>query len=169
LFSGNPFLMDERRTIERRLTEILPSLLIRERLSSIHGEPSRRYSARRIAPPSRAEHLANDSHPVTPIEEIRQSGHRYLRGRHSHTSVDNANDRLTPRNLLANEEHSVSSSRKIRSRDSIVRELSPVPAQLDNSGIYEAMTGSRLVVPRKRKDTCSEDYHPHVCEQDHEY
>jgi hypothetical protein len=169
LFSGNPFLMDERRSINRRLTEISPSLLLRERLISVDGDSSRRYSSQEVVPPSRAEPLANESQPPTLIERSCQSGHKSLRGSHSHTSVDNANDRGTPRNFLADEEHSMSSSRKIRSRDSIVRELSPIPAQLDKSGIYEAMTGSRLVLPRKRKDTCSEDYQPHVCEQDHEY
>ncbi|KAF5130212.1 hypothetical protein E5D57_006549 [Metarhizium anisopliae] len=54
----------------------------------------------------------------------------------------------------------------VRSRDSIVKERTLKPPTADNLGIYEALTGSKMVVGRKRHDTCSEDNQPHVCEND---
>ncbi|OWT43556.1 D-xylulose reductase A [Pochonia chlamydosporia 170] len=55
---------------------------------------------------------------------------------------------------------------KIRSRDSIVKERTLKPPKADSSGIYEALTGSRMIVGRGRHDTCSEDNRPHICEND---
>ncbi|KAG8423910.1 hypothetical protein J3458_000757 [Metarhizium acridum] len=54
----------------------------------------------------------------------------------------------------------------VRSRDSIVKERTLKPPTADSLGIYEALTGSKMVVGRKRHDTCSEDNRPHVCEND---
>ncbi|QPG94542.1 hypothetical protein C2857_006344 [Epichloe festucae Fl1] len=53
-----------------------------------------------------------------------------------------------------------------RSRDSIIRERTLKRPTVDTSGIYEALTGSRMTKPKKRCATCSEDNRPHVCEDD---
>lgn len=47
-----------------------------------------------------------------------------------------------------------------------MKERTLKPPTADNLGIYEALTGSKMVVGRKRHDTCSEDNQPHVCEND---
>ncbi|KAG6017522.1 hypothetical protein E4U43_000999 [Claviceps pusilla] len=53
-----------------------------------------------------------------------------------------------------------------RSRDSIIRERTLKPPTADKLGIYEALTGSRMMTLRKRCMNCSEDNRPHVCEDD---
>lgn len=79
---------------------------------------------------------------------------------HNHglgTSENTSGAAPTPNNSEQNQ------SSIVRSRDSIVKERTPEPAKVDDHGIYEAMTGSRLVASRRRHDTCSEDNRPHVC------
>ncbi|KAG6097702.1 hypothetical protein E4U30_000353 [Claviceps sp. LM220 group G6] len=53
-----------------------------------------------------------------------------------------------------------------RSRDSIIKERTLKPPAPDKAGIYEALTGSRMVVPKRGCTNCSEDNRPHVCEDD---
>ncbi|KAG6220152.1 hypothetical protein E4U34_003115 [Claviceps purpurea] len=53
-----------------------------------------------------------------------------------------------------------------RSRDSIVKERTLKPPVPDKAGIYEALTGSRMVVPKRGCTNCSEDNRPHVCKDD---
>ena len=53
----------------------------------------------------------------------------------------------------------------VRPRDSIVRERTLKPPEADTAGIYEAMTGSRMVA-NKTHITCSEDHRQHVCDGD---
>ncbi|KAG6049822.1 hypothetical protein E4U39_005438 [Claviceps sp. Clav50 group G5] len=53
-----------------------------------------------------------------------------------------------------------------RSRDSIIIERTLKPPAPDKAGIYEALTGSRMVVPKRGCTNCSEDNRPHVCKDD---
>ncbi|KAG5946697.1 hypothetical protein E4U60_003872 [Claviceps pazoutovae] len=53
-----------------------------------------------------------------------------------------------------------------RSRDSIVKERTLKPPVPDKAGIYEALTGSRMVVPKRGCTNCSEDNRPHLCKDD---
>ncbi|KAG5973985.1 hypothetical protein E4U55_000138 [Claviceps digitariae] len=55
-----------------------------------------------------------------------------------------------------------------RSRDGIIRERTLKPPAADKLGIYEALTGSRMMGRKKRCMNCSEDNRPHVCEADME-
>lgn len=53
-----------------------------------------------------------------------------------------------------------------RSRDSIIRERTLKRPTVDTSGIYEALTGSRMTKQKEKCAACSEDNRPHVCKDD---
>ncbi|UPK91792.1 hypothetical protein LCI18_002727 [Fusarium solani-melongenae] len=91
------------------------------------------------------------------MERIRQGSHRLFHRHHSRKSSE-VHGGVTEEETLANSTP--------RSRDSIVIKNTPEPPRPDKTGIYEALTGARLNVHRQRKNTCSEDNRPHVCEDD---
>ncbi|KAH7319675.1 hypothetical protein B0I35DRAFT_429565 [Stachybotrys elegans] len=106
------------------------------------------------------------------MEKIRRRSQRFLR---HYTLPQRTEDSVLPLDspevtdapdpLLTpgGEDTSITS---LRSRDSLVRERTLEPPRIDRAGIYEAMTGSRLISGRLRKNTCSEDNAPHECADD---
>ncbi|KAM0556902.1 hypothetical protein ACHAPJ_005575 [Fusarium lateritium] len=92
------------------------------------------------------------------IDKIRQGSHKFFHRNHfrKSTGVPSATaEEDVPRGNSA-----------MRSRDSIIRQFTPRSPTPDDSGIYEAMTGSRVNILRQKKCTCSEDNQPHVCVDD---
>ncbi|KAF9767521.1 hypothetical protein IL306_015315, partial [Fusarium sp. DS 682] len=92
------------------------------------------------------------------MDKIKQGGHKFFHKNHFRKQTGGAHIRAA--------DEDTSPGGFLRSRDSIVRELTPEPPKPDSSGIYEAMTGSKLNVPRPREGTCSEDNQPHECVND---
>lgn len=90
------------------------------------------------------------------IEKIRKGGHRLFHRDRSHKSSENTDGGF----------HTPYNSPDVRSRNSVVREHTIEPQTLDRAGIYEALTGSRLLIRSKHRNTCSEDNRPHVCQDD---
>lgn len=95
------------------------------------------------------------------MDKIRRGGRKIFKHRARKSSDQRSGEFATP----YNSPDDLQAQSAIRSRDSIVRERTIEPPQVDQAGIYEALTGSRLVVPRRR-GTCSEDNRPHECEDD---
>lgn len=92
------------------------------------------------------------------MDKIRQGSHKVFHRHHSRGPSEEAGSSKTI--------DQPQDSPETRSRNSIIRERTPEPSKPDSVGIYEAMTGTRLNVPRHRGQTCSEDNRPHVCEDE---
>jgi hypothetical protein len=138
-----------------------PSVAEKRLGASIGTSAHRRRSSQFVAqhPYSTVE----DQDNVLPsiMEKIRRSGRKIFKHRGHKSSDQRSGEFATP----YNSPDELQARSAIRSRDSIVKERTLEPPQVDHAGIYEALTSSRLVIPKPR-GTCSEDNRPHVCEDD---
>ncbi|KAF4979561.1 hypothetical protein FZEAL_4265 [Fusarium zealandicum] len=124
-----------------------------KRLSASLGMDNQRRRSTQVA--GTEDETAYDGLRPSLMDKIRQGSHKLFHRNHSHKSTG-----VPDTNAEAEETQSSSAP---RSRDSILRQHTPEPPKSDKSGIYEAMTGTKLNVHHSRKDTCSEDNRPHVC------
>lgn len=164
LFGENPFCKESDCSVEPPEAESPRLSMAEKRLGASIGASSHRRRSSQVAMVQQNA-VVQDPDNLLPglIDKIRRGGRKIFTKHRSHKSSDQrSGECATPYNS-PDEQHQRSA---IRSRDSIVRERTPEPASIDHAGIYEALTGSRLVVPRRRRDTCSEDNRPHVCEDD---
>lgn len=138
-----------------------PSVAEKRLGASIGTSAHRRRSSQFVAqhPHSAAEDQDNALPSI--MEKIRRSGRKIFKHRGHKSSDQRSGEFATP----YNSPDELQARSAIRSRDSIVKERTLEPPQVDHAGIYEALTGSRLVIPGRR-GTCSEDNRPHVCEDD---
>lgn len=130
--------------------------------ASIGTSAHRRQSSQAIS--QQPGSVVEDSDSLVPglMDKIRRSGRKIFKHRTHKSSDQRSGEFATPYNSPDDN----LAQNAIRSRDSIIKERTLEPPQVDHAGIYEALTGSRLVNPRRR-GTCSEDNRPHVCEDDH--
>ncbi|KFA54724.1 hypothetical protein S40293_00709 [Stachybotrys chartarum IBT 40293] len=158
LFSGNR-LFNDRSYAGHQYSASYASPRQEKRLGSSLGAAARR--RRSLQAPEIDKNMVQDQGLTVPsfLTKIRGRGRRL----HHHTSPSHSEDSKVPYNS-PNGNHRLPTTP--RSRDSLVRERTPKLPRIDRAGIYEAMTGSRLVVPRDRHDICSEDNKPHVCADD---
>jgi hypothetical protein len=164
LFRDSPFSGDEPGSSGRQQTEAEPPSLVDKRMGSLIGSSTHRRRSSQI--PDSQNLMKDFKDTVLPslMDKILNGGHKMIHQKHDeHHARKHAahNGMLTPNNSQADDPKSPG---KPRSRDSLVREHTPEPQTVDRAGIYEAMTGSRLAVPKRRRDTCSEDNRPHTCE-----
>jgi hypothetical protein len=156
LFAANPF-----RAHPTKLTALgrhSPTPLAAERkLSASLDADTRRRRSTQVAGIEEIIDSQNGSRQSL-MDKIKQGGHKLFHKNHFRKPTAGAPTRTV--------EDDISPGGFLRSRDSIVRELTPEPPKPDDSGIYEAMTGSKLNVPRPREGTCSEDHQPHECVND---
>lgn len=138
-----------------------PSVAEKRLGSSIGTSAHRRRSSQFVA--QHPHSTAEDQDNVLPsiMEKIRRSGRKIFKHRGRKSSDQRSGEFATP----YNSPDELQARSAIRSRDSIVKERTLEPPRVDHAGIYEALTGSRLVIPGRR-GTCSEDNRPHVCEDD---
>lgn len=161
LFKRNPFSRRSDQGSESNSSEIASMILAKKRLGTAVGASTHQP---RGSHKGDKQHLDVDSrNTFSPslMDKIRQGSQKFFHRQQSSKTPDRGNDN----NAVISEGRDVA---KPRRRDSIVRDLTPQPPRVDDAGIYEAMTGTRLVVNRKRADTCSEDNRPHMCEEDDE-
>lgn len=156
-FSKNPFTGDFEPEDVTNMAETPPAAP-RSRLGVSIGSASHRRRSFQT-PGSLKRRESHDGFFPTLMDKIRQGGHKFFHPRHSRRGSREAR---SPPNL-----DFPASGSPVRSRDSTVRHLTPQPPRPDATGIYEAMTGTRLVVNRCRNGQCSEDKQPHVCENDY--
>ncbi|RSM01429.1 hypothetical protein CDV31_011362 [Fusarium ambrosium] len=157
LFAENPFYSksdcggDDR----SRLTTTLAAV---KRLSASLGLDTERRRSTQVAGITNETAEVHGRTRPSLMERIRQGSHKLFHRHHSRKSSE------VPSAVTEGQEIQANSTP--RSRDSIVIKNTPEPPRPDKTGIYEALTGARLNVHRKRKNTCSEDNRPHVCEDD---
>ena len=161
LFDSNPFVETEASTTKSELGDTdCPLFREGKRIGSSIGASSHRRKSSQI--PVRRDRSDSSEDGLIPIlvDKIRKGGHKIFHSHHG-SEMQSDNGAPTPHNSVGDPESQPTSG--IRSRDSIARTHTPEPAGIDRVGIYEAMTGSRLLVRgRKRGDTCSEDNRPHL-------
>ncbi|KAH7157660.1 hypothetical protein B0J13DRAFT_542335 [Dactylonectria estremocensis] len=151
IFVNNPFCTNMGHPGTSRVTEMPPVVVSQQRFGSSIGSASHR---RRSSAPQSPIAETHESLLPSLMQKIRQGSHKIFHRHHSQKGSEEV--ATTP------EEHH--SGTKRRPRDSVVRQSTPEPPKPDISGIYEAMTGTRLVASRCRRGTCSEDGRPHTCE-----
>ena len=167
LFSDATFVEGEGGSRERRATEVAPSAVRDIRLGTSIGNASHRRRSS-VAVELQSPHPKPTEHVLPAwMDKIRKSGHKifhphHARG-HDSSKASEQDGSETPQNSATEDQKSPSQP---RSRDSIIRERTPELPKADRAGIYEAMTGSRLNYPGRRRGTCSEDNRPHVCQFD---
>lgn len=153
MFVKNPFCLNSEQPDTVCVIQMPEVPASQKRFGASIGSASHR---RRSSPAAAPQTPTADSHNTllpSLMEKIRQGSHKIFHRRHSQRGSEEVGTLPSP------EEHRPSSRPK--SRDSLVR---LEPPNLDRAGIYEAMTGTRLVVSRCRRGTCSEDNRPHTCE-----
>lgn len=157
LFAENPFYSksDCGGTDRSRLTTTLAAA---KRLSASLGLDSERRRSTQVAGITNETAEVHGRTRPSLMERIRQGSHRLFHRHHSGKSSE-VHGAVT-------EEQDAQASNAPRSRNSIVIKNTPETPKPDKAGIYEAFTGARLNVHRQRKNTCSEDNRPHVCEDD---
>ncbi|PNY29497.1 Uncharacterized protein TCAP_00600 [Tolypocladium capitatum] len=158
LFQEDPFCSANTHPFERRSTEGSPSISAEKRLGAAIGSASRRRRSTQV-PDSKAPQADHEDGMLPSVfDRLRKRGEKMF---HLHDCVEESDgaEAAAPANTPA-DDHGP------RSRNSLIRERTPQPQKPDISGIYEAMTGSRMLTARERRDTCSEDNRPHVCEDD---
>ncbi|RSL63541.1 hypothetical protein CEP54_005092 [Fusarium duplospermum] len=157
LFAENPFYSksDCGGMDKSRLTTTLAAA---KRLSDSLGLDSERRRSTQVAGITNETAEVHDRTRPSLMERIRQGSHKLFRRHHSRKSSEVPG--------AVTEEQEIQASTTPRSRDSIVIKNTPEPPKPDKTGIYKALTGARLNVHRQRKNTCSEDNRPHVCEDD---
>lgn len=169
LFNEASFLCDDqgeprcRKSTEVDTASEAATATIKKRLGTSIGSSSHRRRSAQAGGSSNGSPESPDGLFPNLLDKIRKGGHKIFHRHHSQHGADKG-ELTTPHNSIADEQVSEGTP---RSRDSIVRALTPQPPRMDNAGIYEAMTGSsRLSPARQRKNTCSEDDRPHVCEEE---
>lgn len=156
MFVKNPFCLNSEQLDTVCVIQMPEVPASQKRFGASIGSASHR---RRSSPAAAPQTPTSDSHNTllpSLMEKIRQGSHKIFHRRHSQRGSEEVGALPSP------EEHRPIS--KPQSRDSLVRHLTLEPPNLDRAGIYEAMTGTRLVVSRCRRGTCSEDNRPHTCE-----
>ena len=167
LFSDATFVEGEGGLRERRATEVVPSPVRDIRLGTSIGSASHRRRSSVVVEPQNPNPKPTEHLLPAWMDKIRKGGHKifhphHARG-HDSSKASEQDGSETPQNSVTEDQKSPSQP---RSRDSIIRERTPELPKADRAGIYEAMTGSRLNYPRRRRGTCSEDNRPHVCQFD---
>ncbi|EEU47283.1 uncharacterized protein NECHADRAFT_35793, partial [Fusarium vanettenii 77-13-4] len=157
LFAENPFYSksDCEGIDPSRLTTTLAA---EKRLSASLGLDSQRRRSTQVAGDTNETTELHSRTRPSLMERIRQGSHRLFHRHHSRKSSE-------VHGAVTEEQETLASSAP-RSRDSIVVKNTLEPPRPDKTGIYEALTGARLNLHRQRKNTCSEDNRPHVCEDD---
>ncbi|ENH65448.1 hypothetical protein FOC1_g10006830 [Fusarium oxysporum f. sp. cubense race 1] len=157
LFAANPF-----RAHPTKLAAAgrhLPTPLAAERkLSASLDADTRRRRSTQVAGIEEEMIDTQNGSRQSLMDKIKQGGHKLFHKNHFRKPTGGAPTRTA--------ENDISPGGFLRSRDSIVRELTPEPPKPDDEGIYEAMMGSKLNVPHPREGTCSEDNQPHECVSD---
>lgn len=128
--------------------------------ASIGISSRRRKSSQAIVRRDRSDSSEDHSIP-TLADKIRKSGQSMFHSQHG-SQEHSEFGAPTPYNSVRDPDSKPTSG--IRSRDSIMRSYTPEQPMIDRVGIYEAMTGSRLLMRTKRGETCSEDNRPHACD-----
>ncbi|POR37281.1 Uncharacterized protein TPAR_02521 [Tolypocladium paradoxum] len=161
-FQEDPFCYANIYSFERRATEGCASISAEKRLGAAIGSASRRRRSSQVADYQAPQPDCEEGLLPSVFDRLRKRGEKMF---HLHDCPEESDGTgaATPANSPANDRRSGTGP---RSRDSLIRERTPQPPRPDIAGIYEAMTGSRMLVPRQRRDTCSEDNRPHVCEDD---
>ena len=162
LFQDDPFCNANIHPFERRATEGSASLSAEKRLGAAIGSSShRRRSCQVLGSKARQLDCKGGLLPSV-LDRFRKRGDSifHLRGCLEDSAFPQAG---TPTNSLADD---CLSRAEPQSRDCLFRERTLQPPSSDISGICEAMTGGTMTIPRKGPDTCSEDYRPHVYEND---
>ncbi|KAF4965404.1 hypothetical protein FSARC_6798 [Fusarium sarcochroum] len=157
LFGTNTFYSNSTKwaTQDQGLSNILAA---ERRLSASLNADTQRRRSTQIA--GIEEEILNTHDDLRPslMDKIRQGSHKFFHRNHFRKS--------TGIPVATAEEDVPRENNAMRSRDSILRQVTPQPLRLDGSGIYEAMAGSRINALRQEGCTCSEDHQPHVCVDD---
>ncbi|KAJ4254352.1 hypothetical protein NW762_009944 [Fusarium torreyae] len=156
-FDTNPFYSNSSNwaTQNQGLSNILAA---ERRLSASLNADTQRRRSTQVAGVEEEMLDTHDGPRPSLLDKIRQGSHKFFHRNHfrKSTGVPSATA----------EEDVPQENSAMRSRDSIMRQVTPQPPSPDDSGIYEAMTGSRVNILRQKKCTCSEDNQPHVCVDD---
>ncbi|ODA82189.1 hypothetical protein RJ55_00695 [Drechmeria coniospora] len=160
LFTHDPFSYANIHAPGRRVTDSLAYARSDRRLGSRIGSAShqRRSSLFVGSKPADAPLDLHEGSMPAVLDRLRSLRKSYLHDRRHVSGGTCESEMAAPANTPAND-HSGS-----RSRDSLIRELTPELPKADPAGIYEAMTGSRVIRPSDICGTCSEDHRPHLCE-----
>ncbi|KAI5464782.1 hypothetical protein BGZ63DRAFT_378668 [Mariannaea sp. PMI_226] len=140
---------------------VLPQTDIRSRFGASIGSASHKRRSSQF-PHLLKRQESHDGFFPTLMEKIRQGSHKIFHHHHSREGSEEA-----PPITSSTASGAYGHGKQLSSRDSTVRDKMPLPPKPDITGIYEAMTGTRLVVSRCRNGACSEDNRPHVCENDY--
>ncbi|KAM5375701.1 hypothetical protein ACJZ2D_005884 [Fusarium nematophilum] len=157
LFGDNPF---SSKSNAAGTAKISKALAAEKRLGASLGVDTLRRRSTQVAGIENETAEAHSSFRPSLMDRIRQGSHKLFHRHHFRKSTEGTSTESRE------ETGEAQGSGASRLRDNIVRQLAPEPPKPDRLGIYEAMTGSRPNPHRQRKNTCSEDNRPHVCEND---
>jgi hypothetical protein len=157
---GSPFQKGDE-LLKRRASEQHRVLASSQRMGTSIGSSSHRRRSSHIVDVTPPANEQRGSVYPSIVDRLRRSGHLLLHSQRCPSESDSSG--VTPHNSPAGEHRPATTP---RSRDGLRRERTPELLTVDNAGIYEAMTGSRLLVPSKEHDKCSEDGRPHMCADD---